>query len=140
MVREDDFHKRREHLKNMSEEELIDYFWKLTEKIVEPLVELSYTHTSPSIERSVLLRMGFSSIEAKDIVKHMVENNLLSHGAGRIVLLYSELKNKNYLDAGKELAKGIGWEDVLDFYRRKSDALSEWKDKYKRNFKRPSKL
>jgi len=25
----------------MSEEELIDYFWKLTEKIVDPLVELS---------------------------------------------------------------------------------------------------
>ncbi|MCX8095763.1 MAG: ornithine aminomutase subunit alpha [Caldisericia bacterium] len=125
MVREDDFEKRREHLKNMSEEELIEYFWKLTEKIVDPLVELSYTHTSPSIERSVLLRMGFSSIEAKDIVKNMVENNLLSHGAGRIVLLYSELKNKNYIEAGKELAKGIGWDEILNYYRRNKDALSE---------------
>ncbi|MDI6860618.1 MAG: ornithine aminomutase subunit alpha [Caldisericia bacterium] len=125
MVREDDFEKRREHLKNMSEEELIDYFWKLTEKIVNPLVELSYTHTSPSIERSVLLRMGFSSIEAKNIVKHMVEHNLLSHGAGRIVLLYSEMKKINYLEAGRELANGIGWDDILDYYRRMEDAITE---------------
>jgi len=118
MVREDDFQKRREHLKNMSEEELINYFWQLTEKIVDPLVELSKTHTSPSIERSVLLRMGFSSIESKNIVRYMVENNLLSHGAGKVVLIYSELKKKNYLEAGKDLSEGIGWEEIVNFYRR----------------------
>lgn len=122
MVREDDFFKRREHLKNMSEEELINYFWHLTEKIVDPLVELSKTHTSPSIERSVLLRMGFSSIESKYIVKYMIENNLLSHGAGRIVLIYSNLKKKNYLEAGKELSTGIGWEEIVNFYRRNKNA------------------
>ena len=125
MFREDDFENRRKHLKNMSEDELIDYFWKLTEKIVDPLVELSYTHTSPSIERSVLLRMGFSSIEAKNIVKHMVEHNLLSHGAGRIVLIYSEMKKINYLDAGKELANGVGWDSILDYYRRNTNVVTE---------------
>jgi hypothetical protein len=125
MVREDDYEKRREHLKNMSEEELIDYFWQLTEKIVNPLYELSYTHTSPSIERSVLLRMGFSSIEAKKLVKHLIDNSLLGHGAGRIVLLYSELKKKNYIEAGKELADGIGWDEILDYYRRNKDVESE---------------
>ncbi|HOK18374.1 MAG TPA: ornithine aminomutase subunit alpha [Caldisericia bacterium] len=122
MVREDDFQKRREHLKNMSEEELINYFWQLTEKIVDPLVELSKTHTSPSIERSVLLRMGFSSIESKNIVRYMVENNLLSHGAGKVVLIYSELKKKNYLEAGKDLSEGIGWEEIVNFYRRNQNA------------------
>lgn len=122
MVREDDFEKRREHLKNLNEEELIKYFWELTERIVDPLVELSKTHTSPSIERSVLLRMGFSSIEAKKIVQKMVENNLLSHGAGRVVLLYSELKKKNYLDSGKELANGIGWEDIIEYYKENKNA------------------
>lgn len=122
MVREDDFSKRREHLKNMSEEELINYFWHLTEKIVDPLVELSKTHTSPSIERSVLLRMGFSSIESKNIVKYMIENGLLSHGAGRIVLIYSNLKKKNYLEAGNELSTGIGWEEIVNFYRRNKNA------------------
>jgi len=122
MVREDDFQKRSEHLKNMSEEELINYFWQLTEKIVDPLVELSKTHTSPSIERSVLLRMGFSSIESKNIVRYMVENNLLPHGAGKVVLIYSELKKKNYLEAGKDLSEGIGWEEVVNFYRRNQNA------------------
>lgn len=122
MIRQDDFFKRREHLKNMSEEELINYFWHLTEKIVDPLVELSKTHTSPSIERSVLLRMGFSSIESKNIVKYMIENSLLSHGAGRIVLIYSNLKKKNYLEAGKELSTGIGWEEIVNIYRRNKNA------------------
>lgn len=122
MVREDDFQKKREHLKNMSEEELINYFWQLTEKIVDPLVELSKTHTSPSIERSVLLRMGFSSIESKNIVRYMVENNLLPHGAGKVVLIYSELKKKNYLEAGKDLSEGIGWEEVVNYYRRNQNA------------------
>lgn len=122
MIREDDYLKRREHLKNMNEEELINYFWKLTEKIVDPLIELSKTHTSPSIERSVLLRMGFSSIESKNIVKYMIENNLLSHGAGKIVLIYSELKKKNYLEVGKDLSKGVGWEEIIDYYRRNQNA------------------
>jgi len=125
MVREDDYQKRREHLKKMSEDELINYFWKLTEKIVDPLVELSKTHTSPSIERSVLLRMGFSSIESKNIVKHMIENNLLSHGAGNIVLIYSKLMKKNYLEAGKDLSEGIGWEDIVNYYRRSQNAQSK---------------
>jgi len=106
----------------MSEEELINYFWQLTEKIVDPLVELSKTHTSPSIERSVLLRMGFSSIESKNIVRYMVENNLLPHGAGKVVLIYSELKKKNYLEAGKDLSEGIGWEEVVNYYRRNQNA------------------
>ena len=122
MVREDDIQKKREHLKNMSEEELINYFWQLTEKIVDPLVELSKTHISPSIERSVLLRMGFSSIESKNIVRYMVENNLLLHGAGKVVLIYSELKKKNYLEASKDLSEGIGWEEVVNYYRRNQNA------------------
>lgn len=125
MVREDDFEKRRRHLKNFNEEELIEYFWRLTEKIVDPLVELSRTHTSPSIERSVLLRMGFSSIESKKIVENIIKNNLLSHGAGRIVLLYSQLKNKNYLEAGRELSEGIGWDEILEYYRRKQNDQPE---------------
>ena len=73
MKREDDFQLRRQHLKNLSDEELYEKFWSLTEEIVNPLVELAYNHTSPSIERSVLLRMGFSSIEASKIVKKFLK-------------------------------------------------------------------
>ena len=61
--RQDDYLVRREHLKKLSDKELRKYFLQLSEKIVEPLLDLSYKNTSKSIERSVLLRMGFSSID-----------------------------------------------------------------------------
>ena len=112
MKREDDFEKRREHLKNLTDAELFNRFWKLTEDIVNPMIELASTHTSPSIERSVLLRMGFSSIEAGTMVKEGTKWNLLGKGMGNVVLTYADLKGMPYLNAGAELANGIGWELV----------------------------
>ena len=56
--RADDFSVRRARLQKMSDEELHAYFWSLAEKIVAPLIAEARTHTTPSIERSVLLRMG----------------------------------------------------------------------------------
>ena len=67
--RPDDFERRRRHLREMSDEELHTHFWGLVERIVAPLIEEARSHTTPSIERSVLLRMGFSSIEAKGLVQ-----------------------------------------------------------------------
>ena len=61
MKRADDFETRRQHLRAMSDEELKAYFWKLAQQTVDPLLEYGRTHTTPSVERSVLLRMGFSS-------------------------------------------------------------------------------
>ena len=69
LERADDFDTRRAHLRDLSDEDLHAYFWALVEKIVDPLIEEARTHTTPSIERSVLLRMGFSSIEAKALVR-----------------------------------------------------------------------
>jgi D-ornithine 4,5-aminomutase subunit alpha len=115
MKRADDFEKRREHLKNLSEEELYERFWSLTEQIVKPLVDLAYTHTSPAIERSVLLRMGFSSLEADSIVKEGLKWNLLGKGMGHVVIMYAEMKSMDYLKAGEELGRGIGWDDIAAF-------------------------
>lgn len=117
MKREDDFEKRRKHLENLSEEELYNRFWTLTEEIVEPLVELAFNHTSPSIERSVLLRMGFSSIEAGNITKEGSFHELLGKGLGNVVLRYSTMKGLPYLEAGRELAKGTGWEEVKESFK-----------------------
>lgn len=110
--RNDNFKELRNKFKKFSDQELHDYFWSLTEQIVSPLIELAMNSTSPSIERSVLLRMGFSSIEANKIVTYAMKFCLLGKGAGNIVLIYSELINKDYLDAGRELSKGIGWEKI----------------------------
>lgn len=110
--RPDDFAERSKHLQNMTDEELNAYFWSLVEKIVDPLVELARTHTSPSIERSVLLRMGFNSIEAKKLVDMIFERGLLGKGAGHIIWRIAKEHNIDYIEAGRRMINGQYWDDV----------------------------
>lgn len=114
--RADDFEKRREHLKNLTDAELEARFWNLADQIVKPLVDLAYTHTSPAIERSVLLRMGFSSIEAKPIVEGIEKLGLLGKGAGNVVLKLAKSKNMPYRDAGLLLVDGKSWDEVPSLF------------------------
>lgn len=106
MERVDDYKKRRGHLEKLSDEELKKYFWELVDKIVGPLVEEAKTHTSPSIERSVLLRMGFSSIEAKGIVNILLDRGLLGHGAGNIVYKVAQKHGIDIRSAGLGILDG----------------------------------
>ena len=108
--RADDFETRRQHLQSLSDEELHARFWNLVDQIVDPLIEEARTHTTPAIERSVLLRMGFSSIEAKALVDCMHERNLLGHGAGRLVLELAKAKGLSVRAAGEALLAGEHWE------------------------------
>lgn len=114
MKRADDFAQRRQHLKDLTNDQLYERFWSLTEQIVKPIVDLAYTHTSPAIERSVVLRMGFSSLEAKPLIDYGAKWNLLGKGIGNVILTYAKLKNIDYLKAGNELSKGIGWDLVVE--------------------------
>ncbi len=116
MVRPDDFEERSAHLKNLTDEELDKRFWELVEKIVDPLIELARTHTSPSIERSVLLRMGFDSITAKNIVDKVFEQGLLGKGAGNIVYRFAKARNVDYLTAGEMLVKADHWDEVRGLF------------------------
>lgn len=108
--RADDFEARRAHLRGLSDEALHDRFWRLVEAVVEPLIEEARTHTSPSIERSVLLRMGFSSLEAKALVEQMQQRGLLCHGAGGLVLKLARSKGASVREAGLALLAGRDWE------------------------------
>jgi len=110
--KKDDFNSRREHLKNMSDEQLHDHFWSLVDQMVQPIVEEARTHTSPSIERSVLLRMGFSSLETKPLVNRMLEKGLLGHGAGALVLKLAQKKGISLREAGLGLIEGNYWEEL----------------------------
>ena len=111
--RGDDFAERRKHLQNLSDEELKKRFWELTEKIVDPLIDTARTHTSQSIERSVLLRMGFNSLDAKAIVNKIVEAELLGKGAGHVVLKLAEKEGISPREAGLAVSKGeYGKEDL----------------------------
>ena len=110
MKRADDFIARREHLADLTEEQLIARFWTLTGELVDPLIGLAREHTTPAVERSVLLRMGFSSLESRAIVDGCAERNLLTRGAGNVVYRLAREKGVPVRDAGLLLAAGNGWD------------------------------
>lgn len=110
--RPDDFEGRRRHLSSLTDEELHSRFWELAGRIVEPLVEEARTHTTPSIERSVLLRMGLSSIEARSLVARLADEGLLGEGAGRLVLEVAGAHGVSPREAAQELLAGRWWEEV----------------------------
>lgn len=84
------FEQRREALKQMTDEELKARFWALSEQLVTPIVDLARTHTSPSIERSVLLRMGIDSLASQGVVEAIYQAGLLGKGAGHVLLKLSQ--------------------------------------------------
>jgi D-ornithine 4,5-aminomutase subunit alpha len=106
------FEQRRAHLRSLSDAELRARFWQLAEQVVDPLVELARTHTTPSIERSVLLRGGLSSVEAGRVVEGAVRRGLLGLGAGGLVLRLAKKRGVSFVEAGRMLAAGQGWEEV----------------------------
>ena len=114
--REDDFQKRREHLAGLSDEALKARFWSLTEQLVDPLLNLAKENTTPAIERSVLLRMGFSSLEAKAIVDGCMEKNLIGHGAGNVVYRYAKQANLPIREAGLALINPAQMEEAASLF------------------------
>ena len=110
--REDDFQEKRAHLAAMSDEELKVRFWALTEQLVDPLLALARENTTPAIERSVLLRMGFSSLEAKAIVDGCMEKSLIGHGAGNVVYRYAKKMNLPIREAGLSLMSPAGMDEA----------------------------
>ncbi|MHB1393150.1 MAG: ornithine aminomutase subunit alpha [Clostridia bacterium] len=112
MKRADDYEVRRKHLANLTDEELKNKFWGLAEKIVEPMLELGYKNTTPAVERSVLLRMGFSSLEVKPIVEGVMAKGLMGKGAGNVVWRLSKKLGVSVREAGVGLAEGKYWDEV----------------------------
>ncbi len=104
------FEKRQQELHQMSDEALKTRFWKLCNQMVDPIVDLARTHTSPSIERSVLLRMGIDSITAHGVVDRVLEAGLLGKGAGHVVW---KLAQKNGTDVRAAAAAILDNKDVL---------------------------
>ena len=76
-------------------------FWELCEQMMTPVVDLARTHTSPSIERSVLLRMGVDSISTHGVVDKIYEAGLLGKGAGHCVLKLMHDRNMDVRTAAQ---------------------------------------
>ena len=117
MRRDDNFQQRRAHLASLSNEQLKERFWALAEEVVDPMLKLGYENTTPAIERSVLLRMGFSSLEVKGIVDGAIERGLLGHGAGHIVYKLAKEKNIDIREAGLALSEGKHWDSVKTLFK-----------------------
>ncbi|NLG64602.1 MAG: ornithine aminomutase, partial [Actinobacteria bacterium] len=74
--------------------------------------DLARTHTSPSIERSVLMRMGIDSLTCNAVVGEIDKRGLLGHGAGHVVLYCAQMWDVDVRIAAERLARGEGWEIV----------------------------
>lgn len=95
------FNERQVRLHSLSDEALKARFWELCDQVVTPIAELARTHTSPSIERSVLLRMGIDSQSALAVVTRINQAGLLGKGAGHVLL---KLAERNQVDVVKAAA------------------------------------
>ncbi len=104
------FEKRQEELKKMTDEQLKARFWELCNQVVEPVVDLARTHTSPSIERAVLLRMGIDSLSSHGVVERIYQAGLLGKGAGQVLLKLAEQQGT---DAKRAAAAILEDKDVL---------------------------
>lgn len=105
------FEERQKMLGELTDEQLKDRFWQLCDQLIDPIIELARTHTSPSIERSVLLRMGIDSLTAHGVVDRVLEADLLGKGAGHVVLKVSQ---KLSLDAPATAQAILDDKDVLN--------------------------
>ena len=97
------FEERRAALAKLSDEELKARFWKLTNEVVAPILDLAKGHTSPSIERAVLLRMGIDSVTTQGVVQRICDAGLLGKGAGHVVLKLSQRTGKDLRAAAQAI-------------------------------------
>lgn len=116
-ARHDDFKERSAHLKKMSDSELKTYFYKLLDQMIDPIMDLAHEQTSPSIERSILLRMGFSSIEAKAIVDLVLEHQLIEHGAGHVVYKYAKMHHLDIREAGLKILETNDLNEIKEAFK-----------------------
>jgi D-ornithine 4,5-aminomutase subunit alpha len=111
-MRADEYLAWRTHLADLTDAEMEERFWDLVEQIVDPLIDLARTHTSPSVERSVLMRMGIDSPTCNAVVNEVDKRGLLGHGAGHIVWHCAQAWRTDVRAAARKLAGGKGWETV----------------------------
>ncbi len=118
------FEERRAELAQMTDEQLKARFWELCNQVVAPIVELARTHTSPSIERSVLLRMGIDSLSSQGVVERIYQAGLLGKGAGHVLLKLAEQRGTDVKAAAAAI---LADKDVLHglFPEAEKPGLSE---------------
>ena len=80
MKRIDEYEKRRAHLKDLSDEELYERFWKLAEDMVEPMLDLGQKYTTPFHRKKRAVKDGIFQPGSKANSRR--RNKTLSYGQG----------------------------------------------------------
>ncbi|GAB77448.1 D-ornithine 4,5-aminomutase S subunit [Austwickia chelonae] len=96
---------RRAEFSGLSDDELKERFWQLAGELVTPMVELARTHTSPSIERSVLLRMGIDSVSSHAVIDRIADAGLLGKGAGHVLVRLAHREGVDLRTAARLVAE-----------------------------------
>lgn len=97
------FESRMQKLKELDDTELRTKFWELCSSIVKPMLDYGNKFTSPSIERSILLRMGIDSVTSQAVVNNILNAGLLGKGAGHVVMKLSEKHKISIKDAAVKI-------------------------------------
>jgi D-ornithine 4,5-aminomutase subunit alpha len=113
----DTFLEDRKHLENLSDQEIHERFWQLTAEIINPLLKLAKENTTPSVERSIIIRLGFSSIEAKALVAKVMDHGLMAKGAGHVVYVASKENGVSIKEAGLGLIEDKYWDSVINYFK-----------------------
>ena len=95
----------RTELADLDDAALKERFWQLCEEVMTPVVDLARTHTTPSIERSVLLRMGIDSVTTHAVVEYVFAAGLGGQGAGHAVLRGRRRDGIGLRDAAARIAE-----------------------------------
>jgi len=103
----------RPELADLDDAALKERFWQLCEEVMTPVVDLARTHTTPSIERSVLLRMGIDSVTTHAVVENVFAAGLGGKGAGHAVLRLSRRDGIGLRDAATRIAEDLKALDEL---------------------------
>ncbi|MES9905658.1 MAG: D-ornithine 4,5-aminomutase subunit OraS [Sedimenticola sp.] len=101
------------HNEALDDGELHEEFWILINQVADPLMEGARTHTTPAIEHSLLLRMGFDCDESTQLVRRMEALNLLGYGAAHLVLKLARLKGLRVREAGMALLGNRYWDELV---------------------------
>jgi len=95
----------RTELADLDDAALKERCWQLCEEVMTPGVDLARTHTTPAIERSVLLRMGIDSVTTHAVVENVFAAGLGGKGAGHAVLRLSRRDSIGLRDAAARIAE-----------------------------------
>jgi D-ornithine 4,5-aminomutase subunit alpha len=112
-LNEKSFSERRERLMSLNDEELYQKFWMLADQLTKPLAKFASVHTTPSVERSVLLRMGFNSLQAGAFVERCLSEGVIGQGAGGVLLRYASQHKVTLFQAFDMLMELKSWKALF---------------------------